>query len=72
MRVFIAALSIALCGCSPSPMDKAKQDFSCKENGGVYEYTATTGPVMCMDGNVKANWTGVTLTKDFYPKPEVK
>ena len=33
MRVFIAALSIALCGCSPSPMDKAKQDFSCKDGG---------------------------------------
>lgn len=71
MRVFIAALSIALCGCSPSPMDKAKQDFSCKDKGGVYEYTITS-LVICRNGDGVRGWGASILTPDFYPDKEVK
>ena len=71
MRVFIAALSIALCGCSPSPMDKAKQDFSCKDKGGVYEYTITNS-VICRNGDGVRGWSESILTPDFYPDKEVK
>ena len=38
-KVLISLVSISLLsGCSPTPMDKAKQDFVCKDRGGVYEY----------------------------------
>lgn len=71
MRMFIAVLSIALCGCSPSPMDKAKQDFSCKDGGGVYEYTVTNS-VMCRNGVRVRAWEDAKITDEFYPKAEVK
>jgi len=71
MRMFIAVLSIALCGCNPSLMDKAKQDFSCKDKGGVYEYTITN-LVICRNGDSVRGWSASILTPDFYPDKEVK
>ena len=37
-KVLISLVSIILLsGCSPTLMDKAKQDFVCKDKGGVYQ-----------------------------------
>ena len=72
MRYLFVVLFATICGCEPSRMQTAKQDFSCKDNGGVYSYTQMNNPVICNDGTSKSGWSGVILTKDFYPKPEVK
>lgn len=68
-----AILLVFIAGCSPTAMDKAKQDFSCKDNGGVYSYSKiSVDAAICNDGSVIYNWKGVRLTKDFYPNAEVK
>ncbi len=69
-KVLISLVSIILLsGCSPTPMDKAKQDFVCKDRGGVYKYVIST-TAHCRDGSRVRNWYNVTLTEEFYPKPE--
>ena len=50
-------------------MDKAKQDFVCKDRGGVYEYVILN-TAHCRDGSGVSYWSNVTLTEEFYPKPE--
>ena len=60
---------ILLSGCSPTPMDKAKQDFVCKDKGGVYEYVILNN-AYCRNGRSVSNWGDITLTEEFYPKPE--
>ena len=69
--IFVIALLASLCGCTPSPMDKAKQDFSCRNSGGVYKYTVTNS-VMCRNGVAEREWGEVKITEEFYPKREVK
>ena len=66
-----AILFLFLAGCTPSPMDKAKQDFVCRNNGGVYSYSVVN-LANCRDGTNIDNWTSAILTKEFYPKDEVK
>lgn len=68
--LFLISL-VALCGCETSPMDKARQDFVCKDSGGVYEYAPKLAKTLCNDGVYK-EWTGAVITKDFYPKKEIK
>jgi hypothetical protein len=67
MKIVLSLLISLLAGCTPSPMDKAKQNFACKDKGGVYEYTITN-KVSCMNGGYVTNWGDVTLTIDYYPK----
>lgn len=69
-KVLISLVSIVLLsGCSPTPMDKAKQDFVCKDKGGVYKYTVLNN-AHCRNGKGVSYWGDVTLTEEFYPKPE--
>ena len=68
---YLAISFLLLSGCTPSPMDKAKQDFVCRNNGGVYSYSVVE-IANCRDGTNIDNWTSAILTKEFYPKDEVK
>ena len=72
MKVLAIALAcVLIVGCADSPMDHAKQDYVCKDNGGVYRYAKNKmfSP-QCMDGTFGNNWVGLTLTPEYYPKKE--
>lgn len=67
----VLALSITFLstGCndtSKDPMNKAKQDFACKDRGGVYRYQESLH-LRCNNGEIERNWRGVVLTPDYYP-----
>ncbi len=67
----VLALSITFLstGCndtSKDPMNKAKQDFACKDRGGVYSYQESLH-LRCNNGEIEKNWRGVVLTPEYYP-----
>lgn len=67
----VLALSITFLstGCndtSKDPMNKAKQDFACKDRGGVYSYQDVLH-LKCNNGENEKNWRGVVLTPEYYP-----
>lgn len=54
-----------LTGCvKPDLVDKAQQDYVCKESGGVHKYVRYGGglsnPVRCMNGSYK-KWYNVVI-----------
>ncbi len=74
----VLALSITFLstGCndtSKDPMNKAKQDFACKDSGGVYSYQESlhlnqeSRHLRCNNGEIEKNWKGVVLTPEYYP-----
>ena len=67
--VFMLSI-LSLTGCtdtSKDPMNKAKQDFACKDRGGVYSYQESLH-LRCNNGEIERNWRGVVLTPEYYPK----
>ena len=67
MKVLLIAL-ILLTGCTPSDMTKAKQNYICREHGGVYEYTVGFFKLLCNDGSYFDYNKSITITPEFYPK----
>lgn len=56
-------------GCTPTNMQKAKQDFVCKDKGGVYLYARfTIGYAECKNGELVDNWNSMIITEEFYPE----
>ena len=63
--VFMLSI-LSLTGCtdtSKDPMNKAKQDFACKDRGGVYSYQESLH-LRCNNGEIENNWRGVVLTPE--------
>jgi hypothetical protein len=51
MKYSLLLMVIFLVGCEPIPLDKAKQNYLCKEHGGVYFYSlSAVKGVVCRDG----------------------
>lgn len=70
LGIFVSLLSG--CGNPPTTMMKAKQDFACKDVGGVYKYRDPWyESVQCRNGEL-LKWKGVVLSEQFYPEPEKK
>ena len=63
--VLLVCATRLLTGCTPSPMDKTKQDYVCKDKGGVYRYTNLIRLVTCNNGS-KHEWSGTILTEGYY------
>lgn len=62
---------VLLAGCTDKNIDsmsKAKQDFACKDKGGVYKYVTVLHRAHCMDGDYVDRWSHLILPKEFYPK----
>lgn len=64
--IFLLITTTFLFGCDASPMAKAKQNFVCKDAGGVYERYYLSELVLCRNGELR-KWNNVTLTEEFYP-----
>jgi hypothetical protein len=47
-----------LVGCEATVMDKARQDVTCEDHGGVYAYANPYSLVRCNDGHLK-DWIDV-------------
>lgn len=66
--VFMLSI-LSLTGCtdtSKDPMNKAKQDFACKDRGGVYSYQDVLY-LKCNNGESEKYWRSVVLTPEYYP-----
>ena len=61
---------LALTACSPSNMSKAKQDFACKDKGGVYHYVVINNTI-CRDGS-EARWKNLILPPEYYPETSIE
>ena len=78
LKIVVALLagSLALAGChperNPTDMQKAKQDFVCKDKGGVYKYMPPAYKAHCRDGSFVDDWRQVILTPEYYPEAEDK
>lgn len=67
MRLILLLTIVTLTtGCTPSPLDKAKQAQVCENNGGVYEFTSWHRKVTCRDGSLH-DWSGTILKPEYYP-----
>lgn len=66
LALSIAFLSTGCTDTSKDPMNKAKQDFACKDRGGVYSYQLYL-PLVCNNGEMENSWRGVVLTHEYYP-----
>ena len=65
-----AALSVVLSGCNQNRMGKAKQDFACSDDGGVYHYVSWGHKAQCNSGRDVNDWQDMILPPEFYPKKE--
>lgn len=69
MKSLLILISLfTVIGCAPSPMSKAKQDFACKDNGGVYEYVSDFSNAKCLNGVDVKNWQELIVTPKYYPE----
>lgn len=66
--LFSILLLLSACDTAPSDLSKAKQDFVCKDHGGVYEYVPWTLQARCMDGTNVDRWRSAIITEDFFPE----
>lgn len=67
LALSIAFLSTGCTDTSKDPMNKAKQDFACKDRGGVYSYQDVLY-LKCNNGENEKYWRRVVLTPEYYPK----
>jgi hypothetical protein len=67
--VLITIVALLITSCTRTNMQKARQDFVCKDKGGVYKYANNPFKVMCRDG-IYTEWIDVTLPPEYYPKGE--
>jgi hypothetical protein len=57
MKYSLLLMIVFLVGCTPSPLSKAKQNYLCKEHGGVSSYTyLSTSCTVCRDGTQFHPW----------------
>ena len=61
---------LALTACSPNSLDKAKQDFACKDKGGVYSY-AVINNAICKDGS-DVRWRDLIVPPEYYPETSIE
>lgn len=60
-------LGLSLSACSADdPLNRAKQDYACRDDGGVYSYMGTAFKVTCRNGTLK-EWTDLIITEEYYP-----
>ena len=64
----VLILLLLTAGCTPDSMGKAKQDFACKDKGGVYKYVRELSKAKCQDGTLVDGWYDLTLTPEYYPE----
>jgi len=61
---------LALTACNHNSLDKAKQDFACKDKGGVYSYAEINNTV-CKDGSY-LRWRDLVIPPEYYPDTNIK
>ena len=67
-KIYILIFAFAVSGCDISTMHKAKQDYACRDDGGVYEYATVFQGVRCRSGKFIVNWSTLVVTEEFMPK----
>lgn len=70
MKYFLLVSTLLLLGCIDNPMLEAKQDYLCRDKGGVYSYTYSLSNPMCQNGEIpkEFSWKEVKLPGEYYPK----
>lgn len=70
-KVFITVvLGFLLQGCTDNSLDKARQDYACRESGGVYSYAETViGNLTCVNGYKPdfKEYKGTVIPEEYYP-----
>ena len=68
MKYLIIIITIIFtAGCTPSSLEEAKQDFACREEGGVYEYSSIfSDKTSCRSGK-EVMWKSLIVTEKYYP-----
>lgn len=67
MITFVFGLVSGCYDTSKDPMSKAKQDYVCKDKGGVYSYQSWLH-LRCKNGEVERSWRNAILSPEYYPK----
>lgn len=73
-KLLILPLVVLLTACVDS-LGVAKQDYTCRNDGGVYEYAHTRkGVVVCRSGIIydSSEWRSKILPSEYYPVVEDK
>ena len=70
-KIFIiAVLGFLLQGCTDSPLDKARQDYACRNNGGVYTYANNALTQLSCRSGYRPNeeeYRGIIIPEEYYP-----
>lgn len=73
LTTFIITSMLLLTGCNDS-MRIAKQDYLCRDSGGVYSYGGYLGFVQCLNGErypvSTQDLRSIVLPPKFYPQPK--
>ena len=72
IALLLLVISATLTGCSdyPKPMTKAKGDYLCLHEGGVYYYGQAQTRMQCNSGKTLTyeEWSGITLPEEYWVK----